>query len=101
MGSEQTELQADEGHRELRTHRHTEDFSGIGTKSGRDIHSQHRQAAGIDPLDGPGVGLAYRAAQTGAEQGVDQHAAQFASVAPRLHHNSGRQRLGMGRRGVA
>ncbi|MCY1306850.1 hypothetical protein D9M70_567340 [compost metagenome] len=100
VGSEQTELQADEGHRELSTHRHAEDFTGIRAESGRDIHSQHRQAAGVDPLGRPGIGLTHRAAQTGAEKGIDQHAAQFAIVAPRQHRNAGRQRLGMGRRSV-
>ncbi|MCY1401361.1 hypothetical protein D9M71_164780 [compost metagenome] len=84
IGGEQAQLETDEGHRQVRTHRNAKDAAGVGAEAGGDVHGQHRQSTGVDQADRLGVGLAHLAGQPGAQQGIHHYAFQGSAFAPRL-----------------
>ena len=67
---EQSPLHADESHRQSGAHRDAHRRAGIGMQSAGNVHGQHRQTAGVDPLDRFEPFAFDRAIQTRAEQGV-------------------------------
>ena len=90
--TEQPELEADEGHRQLGAHRAAEHPPAIGAEPGRDIQRQDRQPAGVDRLDRFTIGTAHLAAESGAEQRIYQHALQRSPGNPRQDGNPRRLR---------
>ncbi len=98
---EQTQLQSDEGYRQISPHGHAQDLSGIGTKARRNIHRSNWQTAGIDGSDDAGVRFTYLTRQTRPQQRVQHDTAQGCVGGPGLDIHPGRQSLRVGQRGIA
>ncbi len=64
---EQAQLETDEADAQIGAHRAAKNPPGIGAQPRRQIHRQHRQAAGVHRGDRRRVGLAHLAGNTGAQ----------------------------------
>ncbi|MCY1401380.1 hypothetical protein D9M71_164970 [compost metagenome] len=97
---EQTELETNEGHRQLRPHGTTQHLPGIGTQPRGNIHGHNRQAAGIDGFNRLSIRSAHLTVQPSAKQRIEHDAFKHGTGCPRPNRNAATTSLGTGQGGI-